>query len=60
VAAPAHAPVTAQATSGQSYRTYSYQPLSQPAATYNRSYQRPANGAVGGFHDAGWKTRGSF
>ena len=48
-------PPAPQASVGQAYRTYSYQP--GPAAVYRPSVNR---GAGSGFHDAGWKARGGF
>ena len=46
-------PPAPPATTGQSYRTYSYMP--GPGTSY-RAYTNRSS--VGGFHDAGWKIRG--
>jgi len=48
------APTTAQASAGQTYRTYSY----QPAPAYYPAYGRPGSRAQTGFSSAGYKVRG--
>jgi len=58
--APAPMAETAQATSVQSYRTYSYQPA--PVTTYRSYNYAPmrSSGNASGFHDAAFKARGGF
>ena len=48
-------PYVAQATDGNGYRTYSYEPGVAPASP--RYFARPT-GPSSGFHSAGWKITG--